>query len=295
MSSVTSLGYVGLGVSDRTTWRDYAEGILGLSFAGGGDDSAHLYRMDEWSRRLMLYEDSSDDILFAGFEVADAQAMTAISDRLRQAGVTVTPASEGERKARSVADFIWVKDPDGLRLEVFYGATRVFEQPFRPSRAMSGFVAGDQGLGHMVLTATDLDNSIAFYRDLLGFRISDYITITLTPEMVADFVFMRCNPRHHSLALAPLPLPKRLQHLMVQTRSLDDVGFGYDLAVARQTPITIELGRHSNDHMVSFYMTTPSGFDMEYGWGARTVDEDSWRVERHESPSIWGHKQNLPS
>jgi len=293
MNGVTSLGYIGLGVSDRTIWRDYAEGVLGLSFAGEGSDGAHLYRMDELSRRILLHEDACDDILYAGFEAADANALTDIASRLEAAGVDVQQATADERKARAVADFIWFKDPDGLRLEVFCGATRVFDQPFRPRRAMSGFVTGEQGLGHIVLTTTNLEKSVAFYRDLLGFRISDYINITLTPDMVADFAFLRCNPRHHTVALAPLPLPKRLQHLMVQTQNLDDVGFGYDLAVERGTPIIIELGRHSNDHMVSFYMTTPSGFEAEYGWGARTVDERSWRVERHETPSTWGHKQNF--
>jgi hypothetical protein len=42
--------------------------------------------------------------------------------------------------------------------------------------------------------------------------------------------------------------------------------------------------------MVSFYMRTPSGFEVEYGYGARTIDDSIWKVERHEAPSIWGHR-----
>jgi hypothetical protein len=42
--------------------------------------------------------------------------------------------------------------------------------------------------------------------------------------------------------------------------------------------------------MTSFYMKTPSGFDVEYGWGARTVDDATWQVVRHEKGSIWGHR-----
>ncbi len=34
-------------------------------------------------------------------------------------------------------------------------------------------------------------------------------------------------------------------------------------------PIVIDLGRHMNDHMVSFYMANPSGYALEYGWGSR--------------------------
>jgi hypothetical protein len=42
--------------------------------------------------------------------------------------------------------------------------------------------------------------------------------------------------------------------------------------------------------MVSFYLRSPSGFEIEYGFGARTVNDATWKVQRHESGSIWGHR-----
>ena len=33
------------------------------------------------------------------------------------------------------------------------------------------------------------------------------------------------------------------------------------------------LGRHPNDRMFSFYAKTPSGFQFEFGWGGREVDD----------------------
>lgn len=50
------------------------------------------------------------------------------------------------------------------------------------------------------------------------------------------------------------------------------------------------MGRHSNDEMVSFYMANPSNFGVEYGWGAREIDDCTWEVSRYDSGSIWGHK-----
>ena len=38
--------------------------------------------------------------------------------------------------------------------------------------------------------------------------------------------------------------------------------------------MTVSLGRHTNDEMISFYLRTPSGFDIEYGFGGKTVDAD---------------------
>ena len=50
------------------------------------------------------------------------------------------------------------------------------------------------------------------------------------------------------------------------------------------------LGRHANDHMVSFYMATPSGFFIEYGAEGRTVADWS-RYSPFQSTvnSFWGH------
>ena len=64
----------------------------------------------------------------------------------------------------------------------------------------------------------------------------------------------------------------------------------YDMCQDLEVPIVRGLGRHTNDHMTSFYMKTPSGFDVEYGWGAREVDDATWQVQRHEKGSIWGHR-----
>ncbi len=37
------------------------------------------------------------------------------------------------------------------------------------------------------------------------------------------------------------------------------------------------------------YFESPSGFDFEYGWGAREIGV-GWQVVRHEATSKWGHK-----
>jgi len=50
------------------------------------------------------------------------------------------------------------------------------------------------------------------------------------------------------------------------------------------------IGRHSNDHMVSFYARTPGGFEVEYGWDGLQIDPASWTAGRLESPSLWGHR-----
>jgi 3,4-dihydroxy-9,10-secoandrosta-1,3,5(10)-triene-9,17-dione 4,5-dioxygenase len=49
------------------------------------------------------------------------------------------------------------------------------------------------------------------------------------------------------------------------------------------------LGRHVNDLMLSFYMKTPGGFDVEFGCEGRTVDDHSWIARESTAVSLWGH------
>jgi hypothetical protein len=78
---------------------------------------------------------------------------------------------------------------------------------------------------------------------------------------------------------------------MVQMQNLNDVGSALDRCGAGGVPLSMGLGCHTNDHMVSFYAVTPSGFDVEIGSGARIIDEATWRVARHAAVSIWGHRR----
>jgi 2,3-dihydroxybiphenyl 1,2-dioxygenase len=155
---------------------------------------------------------------------------------------------------------------------------------------MGGFKTGDMGLGHILVYAHSLDEAVHFYRDLLGFRVSDFTEVH-TPGGKVRLAFLHCNPRHHSVALLEArSAPKCINHVMFECDSLDDVGSGRDLCLWGGVPIVIDLGRHMNDHMVSFYMANPSNFALEYGWGARTIDDSIWQIEHYTAvDSLWGH------
>jgi len=84
-----------------------------------------------------------------------------------------------------------------------------------------------------------------------------------------------------------------VHHMMIELYSFDDVGQGYDLALGDPEKIAVTLGRHSGDYVTSFYTYNPSGFMVEYGWGARSIDVDTWKAyERTEGPSLWGHERS---
>jgi 2,3-dihydroxybiphenyl 1,2-dioxygenase len=290
MGGVTSLGYLGLGVKNPDAWEKFATEILGLQSSGVADDGRLLLRMDENAYRFALHRDDADDIAYAGWEVADAASLRDLAERMRAIGLEGKPASAEEAKARRVTEMIRFTDPNGISCEVFCGPSIQFENPFHSPRAIGGFVTGQQGVGHIVVAAPDIQKSLRFYCEGLGFRVSDTIDMKFGP-MSMTMVFLHCNARHHTLALIPAPAPKKLHHFMLQLRSIDDVGATMYLVQDKGIEIASTLGRHTNDHMLSFYMRTPSGFEIEYGWGGREVDDATWHVQKHHAPSIWGHRR----
>jgi len=287
----TQLGYLGLGVSDLKAWTTYAENILGISALPPDADGSVLLRMDEHHHRFILTEDSRDDLVLIGWEVADEQNLAALMQRLDKAGIPYREGNADAEKRRRVVKLIEFEDPNGIATEAYCGPTINRAQPFNSPRAISGFLADEQGLGHITMVVESLDDSLHFYRDVLGFRMSDWIRPQLERgvESELNLAFLHCNQRHHSMAFWQGEMPKRLHHFMVQANVLDDVGATYYLCQQNDVAIDLSLGRHTNDQMLSFYMKSPSGFDVEFGWGAIEVDDNNWTVQLHTNGSSWGH------
>jgi len=277
---IAQLGYVGFNVTDLEAWRRFAS-ELGMQVADSGANTLRM-RLDERPYRIFASQGSCDELACIGLEVADADQLQELADLLASTTNPVRWASPEECQTRQVETMVWMKDPDGNRVELFHKPLQAV-MPFDPDRATGGFRTGELGLGHVVLQTPHLQQMSDFYQ-MLGFRLSDYMD---TPIQA---LFMHTNARHHSLALLQSPEAK-IHHVMIEYLHLDDIGRLYDIAQAEPDRIISSLGRHANDHMLSFYSRTPSGFMIETGWAGRLIDVDSWQQERITTPSLWGHER----
>ncbi|MFI5495222.1 iron-dependent extradiol dioxygenase HsaC [Actinoplanes sp. NPDC051859] len=294
MSLVRSLGYLRVEATDVSAWREFGVGVLGMTDGRGPDPNSAYLRMDDLAARIVVVPGERDRLTSTGWEVADPAALTKLTAILEEAGAAVKPASADEIADRRVAHLVEVDDPFGNRLEFFCGA----ELGHKPALSAYGtkFVTGEQGMGHAVLPATDDAAALRFYTEVLGFRLRD--SMRLVPEHIGLpptdqplwMRFLGCGPRHHSIALAPLPAPSGMIHLMIETETIDDVGRALDRCAKRRAPIISSLGRHANDNMISFYVRTPGGFDIEYGWGGAVVDDATWVARQTTAHSVWGHR-----
>jgi 2,3-dihydroxybiphenyl 1,2-dioxygenase len=289
--SVKQLGYVALNVSDLAAWRRLGSEFLGFETTEA--DGALYFRIDERPYRIALFPSSSDGIAYSGWEAADAEEYRQLIDRLDRAGVALVEGRPEQCAARNVEAFVSFTDPGGFAVEL-YRAPRRDPRQLRQAHRTSGFKAGEMGLGHIVLHYKDKDEPVRFYCDLLGFRVSDTAQLKNTD---AKATFLHCNARHHSLAIIG-GVPGRagaISHLMVEVNAMEDVGRAYELCQSKGFPISLSLGQHTNDRMLSFYVQTPSGFALEYGYGGIEIDDADWEVVHWETASYWGHVKNAPS
>ena len=288
MPAVTALGYVRVESQRLDDWRAFGAEVLGAQPASDGGDL--WLRIDERPYRVAVGPGEQERLHSVGWEVPDAQALAEVEARLLSAGVAVERATSGEAFRRRVGELIHLADPSGNRLELFHSPI-LSDSRFVSPVGVSAFVTGDQGLGHVVLPAPAYDETAAFYRDLLGFRPTD--RMRLAPDESGEggtrLDFFHCNPRHHSLALIEAPHPAGLSHLMLEVADLDEVGFALDRCQRAGVQLSATLGRHTNDEMVSFYLKSPSGFDVEYGFGGLRLDTGDVSTSEITAVSHWGH------
>ncbi|HET6731707.1 biphenyl-2,3-diol 1,2-dioxygenase [Mycobacterium sp.] len=291
MSDIKSLGYIKVQTNDIDRWRSFAFDVLGFANGAGPDASALYLRMDERAARIVVVPGESDEVVAVGWEVRDRPALLRLQETLQSAGVGVKPLPQEEADARRVEEAITFCDPTGTTVEVFHGALLDHSPVVTPFGAR--FVTGAQGLGHVVLPATDPNAAFDFYTDVLGFLSRGAWRVPAPPEFGPVRIrFLGVNERHHSMAIVPSMRggAPGLIHVMVEVDSLDAVGMALDRVNAEGFQLSSTLGRHTNDKMVSFYVRAPGGWDIEFGTDGMRVDETYYTAEEITADSYWGHQ-----
>lgn len=281
---VRGLGYVVVDSTDLDAWESFATNIFGLGVAERTDDMLRL-RIDEKCYRLDIRRADREGVNTIGWEVASEAHVEQIAQQVEALGYTVERIDPAVAyRDRLVSGMIAFTDPDGVRIEVFYGFKEDKTVFVSPTGAR--FVTGTGGLGHVFQLVGDQPAFEKLYFEGLGFSLSDYIDFGPVRA-----VFTHCNPRHHSMAFAQVPgVPPGLGHIMLEVDDIDPVGRAYHKVFEEKAaPLAMTLGRHSNDAMISFYTRTPSGFQIEYGTGGVLIDDSTWLPPRYDVPSFWGH------
>ena len=252
MGTIRDIVQVGVGVPDREKFENFARDLLGLPVTRSPDGKVTYVRPDRYQHRIAARTASEPSLRYVGFDVGGTEELAEWETKLTTKRIDWRRSTPEECVERHVTDFIEFKDPDGHHLAFSYGF-EVDKEPVRYTRDLRVL-----GLGHVLLTVEDTQRTHDFYTGVLGFRLSDWVCI----DDKIRLCFLRCNTRHHSMAFAPCMPGKspRLQHVMLEVESLDDVMRSYHFLRNHNAPIGMGPGRHPNCQTVHVYVQTPGGF-----------------------------------
>lgn len=194
----------------------------------GADDADDLARVASRLDRLGVPRQFHAHGLTAVEPVSGFTVRMEAAPRLSQHPVTATPYNGPGRIERSG------RAPGVMR-----------DQPIKPKK-----------LGHCVVGTTNLETTMGFFTEGLGFKISDYIG--------DKGAFMRCSADHHNVLALAAPV-NFLHHTSWQVDDIDDIGRGA-MAMLEGNPErhVWGLGRHHAGSNFFWYLKDPAGNFSEY-------------------------------
>jgi catechol 2,3-dioxygenase len=224
-------------------------------------------------RGLIVAPGAAGNLGFAAYAVADLAVLAALVDRLTAAGIGVEPFATPLLETGSIGFF----DPDGHRF--------VFGLSNADLQVESGALPAR--LQHVVLASTDAERMLTFYRDIVGFRLSDRVIDTAGAMRTC---FLRTDHEHHSLAIFQAD-ENRLDHHCYESADWNSIRDWGDHFASMRLPVEWGPGRHGPGNNLFVFVHDPEGNWIEISAELEVVQPDrpigAWPHEERTLNS-WG-------
>ena len=266
------LGHVVIGVPNVAETIDYYTDF-GLQHRGEGvfatvDGGEQLRIVSAPTRRLVELSVAADD----------PDDIAAIATRLRALDL---PVEQTETVLRAVEPVTGTGVRVAVRPRIVVEppvAATLYNGPGRIERwGRAPFIGRTEPvrphkLGHAVLGSTDVQATMRFFTEGIGFKVSDY--------MGDRAAFLRCSVEHHNVLVMAAPV-NFLHHTSWQVEDVDEVGRGAQAMLEGNPERHIwGLGRHYAGANFFWYLKDPAGNFSEYYSDMDTVPEDElWSPE----------------
>lgn len=280
---ITHLRHVDLAVPDYERQREFYAGVWGLTEVAGDTGISFLAAEgspEQYIVRLRKADEKRLDLVSFG---ADSPSdVDALAERLGGAGVRLV-GEPGKLSTPGGGYGFRFFDIDGRTVEVSADVA------VRRHRRIEAREAVPVRLSHVVLNSSDLEATRAWYERHLDFALSDTLT---SPHMGEVMHFMRCNPQHHSVAIAKGPHTS-LHHVSFEMRGIDEYMYGTGRLLRAGVRMIWGPGRHKAGDNTFSYFLDPHGNTVEYTTELETLDEDAWHPHLYDfsDPDVtdqWG-------
>ena len=274
MHRIRRIAHATFETPDVACLADYYENVLGLTVTERSADGVYLASvLDHHS--IVLRKGDAPACRRLSFQVAPGE-LAPFRNQVEAAGVSVEEATDAQP---SIPRQLVFSDTKGTMIEVFEEA----------EYAAQGY--GAKGivplkLGHVAFNTDDIQRDVAFFRDVMGFRESDW--------MGDFFAFLRCGPDHHTINLVNSGKIK-MHHIAFELRDWAHVQSACDFLTQMKKPIIWGPGRHGIGHNIFTYHHNPDGQIIELFCELdRMHDEElgvfeprPWHAERPLRPKVW--------
>ncbi len=269
---ITHLRHVDLAVPDYASQLDFYEGVWGLEKVAGDTGLAFLAAVgspEQFIVRLRKAQEKRIDLI--AFGAANRVDVDQLTIDLGKAGVRIV-SEPGDLDSVGGGYGMRFFDNEGRTVEVSA------EVQDRRHRRIEVGESIPVRLSHVVLNSADPEGTVDFYERYLQFALSDTLKVPHAGEMMW---FMRCNPRHHSVAFARSP-HSTLHHVSFELRGVDEFMYGTGRLLREGTPLMWGPGRHLAGNNTFSYFVDPSHNIMEYTTELEVLDEDTWHPSVHD-------------
>lgn len=276
MIKTRRIGFATFETPDIERQIDYYTNIFGLTLTDREKNRAFL--STRLGHQAVVLEQGDQPICKKlAFEADPANDLAAMTKALAANNITA------ERKSGltpAVSDVLSFVDPKGTEIEVFTSST-VAPVDLAPSGISV------LKLGHLAFNVTDIQKNVAFYRDVLGFRVSDWR---------ADFfVFMRCGPDHHTVNFATHGPHQKMHHIAFEVKDWAEIQRACDFLGRHNYHLVWGPGRHIIGHNVFIYHRNPDGQIMELYCELDQMKDESfgyfeprpWHQDQPQQPKVW--------
>src|SRR5271169_3916641 len=272
------VGHATFETPDLQKMIDYYTHVMGLVLAEREKDRAFLVTQ-VGLLAIQLNKGDTERGTALSFEVAPNTDFAAMARELEKDGIKSVLRNDSIPGIGPVLTF---KDNKGTTIALFKEWSYL-------GKHLQPIGVGPLKLGHIAWVVTDPQKTAEFYEKIMGFRVSDWI---------GDFfVFLRCNPDHHTVNFIRGPKTK-MHHIAFEMKDFAHIQNACELLALRKIPINWGPVRHGPGHNVAIYHRNADDQNVElYIELDQLKDEDlgyfdprPWHHDTPQRPKVWDPK-----